>query len=101
MASKYNTGSKGRKKKLCSLEQYRKLESHYVTYRIHQYTRALVNYCIKARCGIIILKKQLQKEIEAKSPENIPFVLRNWGYYGLKAKLKYKCDMVGIELREE
>jgi hypothetical protein len=47
-----------------------------------------------------VLKKQTAKQEEAKEEfeQGEPFLLRNWGYYGLKEKIAYKCRKFGIEL---
>ena len=47
------------------------------------------------RAGILILKNQEDKIGITKEQE---FVLRNWSYYELQTKIKYKADKAGIEL---
>ena len=66
------------------------------------YSRMLVDMAIKNKCGQIVLLNQKEREDKAKE-DNMNgdnFVLRNWGYYGLKDKISYKCKMVGIEMKE-
>lgn len=94
---KYSKGGKGRKKKLQALDRYEKAERNYVDTKIHQYTSKLVDFCVKLNCGTLVLKNQESKEEDAKEDE---FLLRNWSYYGMKEKLKYKCNINGIELVE-
>jgi IS605 OrfB family transposase len=97
-AARFNKGGHGRTKKMQSIDHFKKLEDNYVDTRIHQYTSKLVDYCIKFKCGTLVLKKQTEKEADAKQEENIPYLLRNWTYFGMKDKLKYKCAKFGIEL---
>lgn len=94
---KYSKGGKGRKKKLQALDRYEKAEKNYVDTKIHQYTSKLVDFCVKLNCGTLVLKNQEAKEGDAKEDE---FLLRNWSYYGMKEKLKYKCNINGIEIVE-
>lgn len=60
----------------------------------------LVNYAVNNRCDEIILLNHIQREKDAKeeNTEGIPFVLRNWSYYGLKTKIEYKAKMNNINL---
>lgn len=95
ISQRFNKGGKGRKKKLQATERYELAEKNYVTTRIHQYTAKLVDWCIKMKCGQLVLIEQEQKEEIAKEDE---FLLRNWGYYGMKDLLKYKCNINGIKL---
>jgi IS605 OrfB family transposase len=45
--------------------------------------------------GNLILQNQEDKTSIAKEQE---FVLRNWSYYELQTKIKYKAEKAGIEL---
>lgn len=96
ISSRFNKGGKGRKKKMKATDHFKKLEDNYVETRIHQYTFKLVDWCIKMGCGKLVLKNQQQKEEEALGDK--VFLLRNWTYFGMKEKLKYKCNKYGIEL---
>jgi len=95
-ASRFNIGGKGREKKMQAIDRYHKAEDNYVDTRIHQYTAKLVDYCKKFKCGNLILRNQLVKQDEAKEDEQ--FLLRNWTYFGMTEKLKYKCNKYGINL---
>lgn len=95
-AARFNKGGHGREKKLEAIQRFRKAEDNYVDTRIHQYTRKLVDLCVKFRCGELVLVNQKDKEDKAK--ENKEYILRNWTYFGMKEKLAYKCDKVGIKL---
>jgi len=96
--STYNRSGKGRKRKLCSLEDYNKKEKNYVDSRLHLYSRRLIDLCIKNQAGTLLLVNQSQKEEIAKEDG---FLLRNWSYYGLKDKIKYKAAKAGIMIIEE
>lgn len=98
--NKYTTGGKGRKRKVQALNHSHEKEKHYVDTKLHTYSRMLVNYAVNNRCDEIILLNQIQREKDAKeeNTEGIPFVLRNWSYYGLKTKIEYKAKMNNINL---
>tara|TARA_R110002167_G_scaffold234721_1_gene440012 strand:+ start:1614 stop:2711 length:1098 start_codon:yes stop_codon:yes gene_type:complete len=91
----YSKSGKGRKRKLKAVDRLRKSESDYVLHRIHVYSRRLIDFCIKHRAGTLILLNQEDKMDIAKREE---FVLRNWSYYELMTKIKYKAEKAGIEL---
>lgn len=92
-ALRYNKGGKGRTKKMRALQRFRALEKHYVQTRLHQYSARLIEFCRQEEAGVLLLREQTEKEIQAKEDA---FVLRNWGYYGLKAKIDYKAAKYGI-----
>ncbi|MGS2763685.1 hypothetical protein [Sinomicrobium sp. M5D2P9] len=91
----YCKSGKGRKRKLKAADRFRNTESNYVSQRIHVYSRRLINFCIKHQAGTLILVNQEDKIGIAKEEE---FVLRNWSYYELMTKIKYKAEKAGIEL---
>ncbi|GGH29220.1 transposase [Sphingobacterium alkalisoli] len=94
-ASAFNKGGKGRTKKLKSLEHFSEKEKNYVDSRLHLYSRRLIDICVKSQAGTLLLVNQTNKEEAAKDDE---FLLRNWSYYGLIEKIKYKASMAGINL---
>ena len=55
----------------------------------------LIDFCVKHSAGTLLLVNQSAKEEVAKDDV---FVLRNWGYYGLIEKIKYKAEMAGINV---
>ena len=95
ISMRFNGGGSGRKKKMKALDRYDLAEKNYVTTRVHQYTANLIDWCLKLKCGKLILKDQESVEDVVKGND---FLLRNWGYFGIKDKLKYKCGLHGIEL---
>ncbi|MAO15452.1 hypothetical protein LDL77_15685 [Flagellimonas marinaquae] len=91
----YSRSGKGCKRKVKAVNKYHKTESNYVSHRIHVYSRKLIDFCIKHQAGTLILMNQEDKVGIAKEEE---FVLRNWSYYELMTKIKYKAEKAGIEL---
>ncbi|MBU8883513.1 hypothetical protein KSK37_10500 [Kaistella sp. DKR-2] len=85
----------GAKRKQKALYKTENLESRYVSHRLHLYSRKLIDFCIQQQAGTLILKNQEDKIGIAKEQE---FVLRNWSYYDLQTKIKYKAEKAGIEL---
>lgn len=85
----------GAKRKQKALYKTENMESRYVSNRLHLYSRKLIDFCIQQQAGTLILKDQEDKIGIAKEQE---FVLRNWSYYELQTKIKYKAEKAGIEL---
>lgn len=94
-AATYTKGGKGRKRKLKSLDHFYQKERRYVDSRLHLYSRRLIDICVQQEAGTLLLVNQSAKEEVAKEDE---FILRNWSYYGLIEKIKYKADQAGINL---
>ncbi len=92
---KYCKSGKGRKRKLKALSRFHEQEKNYINNRLHVYSRKLIDFCVKYQAGTLILLNQ-ENKIEVAKKE--AFVLRNWGYYDLITKIKYKAEMAGIEL---
>ncbi|MBE8715224.1 hypothetical protein [Sphingobacterium hungaricum] len=92
-ACTFNKGGRGRKKKLECLSHFKKMEWRYVDSRLHLYSRRLIDICVKSEAGTLLLLNQSAKEKIAKEDE---FLLRNWSYYGLIEKIKYKAERAGI-----
>ena len=91
----YARSGKGRKRKTKALKRFRDKESNYVNHRLHVYSRKLIDFCVKHQAGTLVLLDQ-EKKIELAQEE--AFVLRNWSYYDLMTKIKYKAEKAGIEL---
>ena len=85
----------GARRKQKALYKTENLESRYVSHRLHLYSKKLIDFCIRQQAGTLILKNQEDKIGIAKEEE---FVLRNWSYYELQTKIKYKAEKAGIEL---
>ena len=91
----YSKSGKGAKRKIKVVDKLCKTESNYISYRIHVYSRKLIDFCSKHQAGTLILVNQEDKIGIAKEEE---FVLRNWNYYELMSKIKYKAEKAGIEI---
>lgn len=94
-AARYNSGGKGRKKKLLPLDRFAETEKNYVNSRMHLYSRMLIDICVKHSAATLILTDQQGKEEAAKEDE---FLLRNWSYSSLKEKIAYKAEKAGITI---
>lgn len=94
-AINYNNAAHGRKKQRKCLKYYSSKEKDYVESKLHLYSRQLIDICVKAQAGTLLLVNQSYKEEVAKDD---PFILRNWSYFGLIEKIKYKANMVGINV---
>ena len=94
-AAAFNKGGHGRTKKLKSLDHFHEKESRYVDSRLHMYSRRLIDICVKSGAGTLLLVNQSNKEEFAKEDD---FLLRNWSYYGLIEKIKYKANMAGVNV---
>ncbi|GHA46423.1 hypothetical protein GCM10007103_29400 [Salinimicrobium marinum] len=91
----YCKSGNGRKRKTKAVQRFHELEKNYVNSRLHLYSRKLIDFCVKYQAGTLILLNQEDKIGIAKEEE---FVLRNWSYYELMTKIKYKAEKAGIEL---
>ncbi len=92
---RYAKSGKGYKRKTKAVDRFRERERNYIDNRLHVYSRQLIDFCIKQQAGTLVLINQEKKMAVAKEEE---FVLRNWSYYGLIEKIKYKAEMAGIEI---
>ncbi|MGW1453490.1 hypothetical protein ACWBC2_00720 [Salegentibacter agarivorans] len=91
----FSKSGKGRKRKTKAVQRFYDLEKNYISNRLHLYSRKLIDFCVKHQAGTLILVNQEEKIGIAK--EEI-FLLRNWSYYELITKIKYKAEKAGIEL---
>ncbi len=56
----------------------------------HKYSKALIDYAIKNRCGVI------QMEDLSGVTDQADKFLKNWSYYDLQSKIEYKAQAAGI-----
>jgi len=59
------------------------------------YSRRLIDICVKSGAGTLLLVNQSNIEEVAKDDE---FLLRNWSYFGLIEKIRYKANMAGVNV---
>lgn len=88
-------GGKGRNRKFKAIQNWEEVESRHIQNCLHNYSRKLINFCVHQKAGTLILMNQEENSEIAKKEE---FVLRNWSYYDLITKIKYKAELAGIEL---
>lgn len=91
----YCRGGNGKERKLKALDRFKGMESNYIASRLHEYSRRLIDFCVKHQAATLILLDMQQNTEIAKEEQ---FVLRNWSYYELMTKIKYKAEKAGIEL---
>lgn len=94
-AASYCRGGNGTERKLKPLNRFNNMETNYVRNRLHEYSRRLIDFCIKHQAATLVLL-DIQKNADIAINEQ--FVLRNWNSYELTAMIKYKADKAGIEL---
>lgn len=63
----------------------------------HQWSSVIVKEALKNDCGIIQMEK-LTGISENASKENENAFLKNWTFYSLQEKIKYKAENVGIKV---
>lgn len=78
-----------------TIENLRDAEKRYVNQKQHVYSRRLIDLCLKNRAATLLLVDQQEKEEQASLD---PFLLRNWGYGGLKQKIERKAAGAGISV---
>lgn len=91
----YCRGGNGKERKLKALERFKKMEQNYIANRLHEYSKRLIDFCVKHQAATLVLL-DMQENTEIAKEEQ--FVLRNWSYYQLMTKIKYKAEKAGIEL---
>lgn len=95
---RFTSSGKSRTQKLKAISRFKKKEYNYITTKLHTYSNKLVLEAKNAKAEKIVLIDQKQSEDEAKQN---PFILRNWGYFGLKEMIKYKAGKYGIGLESQ
>ena len=58
----------------------------------HKYSRYIIDFAVRNRCGVIQME-----DLEGISKQNT--FLKNWSYYDLQQKIKYKAEENGIEVK--
>lgn len=91
----FNRTGKGVKRLMKPVKNFRDIEANYTAHKAHVYSRRLIDFCVKYGAGTLILCNQSDREASAKDDV---FLLRNWGFAGLKQKIAYKAKLAGIDL---
>lgn len=94
---KFNTGGKGRNKKLSGLDQLSEKERNIAKTFNHQITKDTINQIFKLNAGKIVIRldKSKLENVNDKFEKN--FIHRYWGYADIILKLQYKSKLHGIE----
>ena len=77
--------------------RFKKKEINYIENKLHNYSRQIINFCVKNNCGTLKLI-DIDNNVENLKEDENKFILRNWTYYGFLDKIKYKANMVGIKI---
>jgi len=77
------------------LDSFINNEYNYLYHRVHNYNKRLIDFCVNYQPEKLILLNQNEKIGIVEEDE---FVFRNWSYYELMTKIKYKAEKARIEL---
>lgn len=86
---KYASGGHGRKKKLKSLEKFKKREKHFVETYYHMISKRVVDFALNHNAKYINIENLTGYDAS-------DFILRNWSYYILQQYIIYKASKYGI-----
>ncbi|MEI3802337.1 MULTISPECIES: hypothetical protein [unclassified Chitinophaga] len=92
-SSGFNRTKNGKARMRQKVNTFRDAEKRYINYKLHVYSKRLIDLCIKHQAATLILVDQQETEELAKEEK---FVLRNWNYCGLRQKITYKANKAGI-----
>lgn len=84
-------GGKGRKKKLRAMERLKEKEKNFARQYNHAISKAIVDFAVKHRCGMIKLELLEGYGDDHKND----LLLRNWSYFELHSHVQYKAKRVG------
>ncbi|MCF7811397.1 transposase [bacterium] len=82
----------GRKHKIETIEKLRELENNFRRTANHRLSRAVVNFALKHRAGVIVMEN-LEGFKEEHAEDKF---LSSWTYFELQTMIKQKADEVGI-----
>lgn len=91
----HNSGGRGRNKKLLKLELFKDRERNFVKNKNHNFSNAVIKFCLKYNCGTIHMEYLTGIGKDKKNS----WVLRNWSYYELQSQIKYKAEREGIVVK--
>lgn len=101
-ASTFTEGGHGRTKKLAAIDRFHEKERNYIESRMHLYSKMLIDEAINKKCSAIYLANyKAVEKATSEDNDNSRFLLRNWGYHGLTAKIEYKAKKYGIKVIKE
>jgi len=93
--SEKNTGKAGHgiSKRIQAIDVVRNKEKNFRDTFNHKYSRYAVDFAIRNNCGIIQMENLAKFTEEVKEK-----MLKNWSYYDLQSKIKYKAEEQGIKV---
>jgi IS605 OrfB family transposase len=98
-ACKYNQSKRGYDKKFQAMERFNLKEKRFAERKMHEYSKRLIDYCLKRNIGKIVLNNyQEVKDKTHEKTDEANFLLASWSYFSLSEKIKYKAAQLGIVL---
>ena len=94
--SKFNKNGKGRKQKLKYLDQFKAKNKNFRDTFNHRISKEIIDHAIKWECDKINVEDLQLDNKEGKNSR----ILRNWAYFDLLDKIKYKCKNHGIKFEK-
>lgn len=85
----------GTKTRVSNVYQAKDKIAHFRETINHRYSKALVEFAVKHRCGVI----QMEDLTGIKEDKGNPTVLRHWTYYDLQSKIEAKANEHGIVVK--
>lgn len=93
--SKFSTRrGKGRKHILKPIQKLSEKERNFRDTKYHQYTKAIIDFCIKNNAGTIRME-DLSSLVDTKQNDSF---LKDWAVSAFHDKLKYKTEEAGIKI---
>jgi IS605 OrfB family transposase len=103
-AASYNRPQHGRQRLLKAIDQFKAKERNFVNHTLHLYSARLIEACKKHNVGTLILRRIAESPEQGEALETDyqnKLIIRNWSYFSLTDKIKYKAHKSGIELIAE
>jgi transposase len=100
-AGSFNRPQHGRQRLLKSINQFKEKEKKFVNHTLHLYSARLIEACKRYNVGTLILRRTAEatgQDEMAKRDLHQKLIIRNWSYFSLTDKIKYKALKSGIEL---
>ncbi|MBS0027711.1 hypothetical protein ACTJJ0_03515 [Chitinophaga sp. 22321] len=94
-SSSFNRTKNGKARMRQKVNSFRDAEKRYINYKLHVYSKRVIDLCIKHQAGTLLLLDQQATEDLAKENK---FIVRNWNYGGLRQKIGYKANKAGINI---
>lgn len=83
----------GRKKRIEPIEKMSKKVNNFRDTLNHKYSKYVIDFAVKNNCGLIQME-----DLSGYSEGVNETLLKNWSYYDLQNKIKYKAEEKGIKV---